>query len=276
MTQSAAPSPTVTFDAARPCASFEPPPRRRGRRRATEILFVEQQGARFVVKSFAQPDDRPGDAAQRAQRELDGIEGFRRAGVAALAPLAGPTEELALQLDGSLRRLPQAMVFPYVALPTLYDVVAESADPAPLVREAGRRIRARHAAAKSAAAIHSDGSAHNVFSDWTWFDFCEPHAIGEVRHLEALEVLRFVSSVVEVSRARRSRPRVAAFCEGYGDRSVLLLALDHARQDEPHVRVRSWSRMLGRPDKLLRFLRGDTRIFRRIRTWDALDHALRD
>ena len=276
MTQHAASPPTAAFDPARACATFEPPPRRRGRRRATEILFVEQQGARFVVKSFAQPGDGDGDAARRARREIGGVEAFRSAGAAALAPLAGPFESLDLQIDGSRRALTQAMVFAFVALPTLYDAIADSPDPAPLVREAARRIRARHAAAQSAAAIHSDGSAHNVFSDWTWFDFCEPHAIGELRHLQALEVLRFVSSVVEVSRVRRARPRVAAFCEGYGDRNVLLLALDHARQDEPHVRVRSWARMLGRPDKLLRFLRGDTRLFRRIRTWDALDHALAD
>ena len=262
------------FDPRQPCVSFQPPPRRRERRRATALHFVEQAGARFVVKSFAALDDGPGDAARREAHEMAGIEAFRRAGAVALGPAAGPFAEIELEIDGAKHRLSHALVFPFVDAPTLYDAIAEAKDPLPLLREAGARIHARHRRADAAEAMHSDGSAHNVFADWTWFDFCEPHEIGGLRELKAFEALRFISSVVEVSRPGQARKRIAAFCEGYADRDVLLLSLDHARMAEPHMRVRAWSRMIGRPDKLVRYWRGDTRMFRRVRTWDALDHAL--
>lgn len=253
---------------------FPPPPRRRARRRSTTLLFVEQGGARFAVKSFVEPKDSPVDAPRRVQRELAAIEAFRRAGTSALAPVAGPFDELALEVDGRAVRFPQALVFPFLDTPTLYDAIAASKDPRPMIAEAARRIRARHDVADSIAAVHSDGSAHNVFADWTWFDFCEPHPCDGVRDAKGLELLRFISSVVEVSRAGTARGRIAAFCEAYGDPSVLLLALDFSRTDETHMRTRMWIRMLGRPDKLVAYWRGDTQMFRRIRTWDALDHAL--
>lgn len=263
------------FDPSAACASFPPPARRRARRRPTRLLFVEQRGARFVVKSFAEDDDAPGEAERRARRELDGVAAFRAAGAAAVAPVFGPVERLALLVDEAETSVAHAMVFPFVDAPTLYDAVAATADPTPLLVEAGRRIRARHDAATSRDALHSDGSAHNVFVDFTWFDFCEPHASTEIRDCKAFEVLRFVASVVEVSGPGAARPRTAAFCGAYGDRDLVALALDHARMDEPHMRVRAWSRMLGRPDKLFAYLRGDATQFRRVRTWDALDHALR-
>jgi hypothetical protein len=37
----------------------------------------------------------------------------------------------------------------------------------------------------------------------------------------------------------------------------------------------AWLRMVGRPDKLVRFWRGETQHFRRARTRDSLDRALR-
>jgi len=265
----------LDLDSSRPCTSFSPPTRRRGRRRATALHFVEQGGRRFVVKSFAEPGDGTDEAARRARREIDAAAAFRRTGTPALEPLAGPLDETVLQIDGGRVEVRHALVFPFVEAPTLYDAIADAKDALPLVAEAGRRIRARHAAADSIAAIHSDGSAHNVFADWTWFDFCEPHAGDQVRECKGLELLRFIASVVEVSRSGATRRHVAAFCEAYEDDDLLALALDYSRTDETHMRVRMWGRMLGRPDKLVALWRGDTKHFRRIRTWDALDHALR-
>lgn len=264
----------MPFDPSLPCLSFPTPPRRRARRRATALHFVEQGGARFAVKSFVEPADGPVDAPRRVQRELAAIEAFRRAGAAALAPVAGPFDDLALRVDDRAVGLRHALVFPFVETPTLYDAVAASADPRPMLAEAAKRMRARHDAADGIAAVHSDGSAHNVFADWTWFDFCEPHPCDGVRDAKGLEILRFISSIVEVSRAGTTRARIAAFCEAYGDPSVLALALDFSRTDETYMRARMWMRMLGRPDKLVAYWRGDTQMFRRIRTWDALDHAL--
>jgi hypothetical protein len=265
----------MTFEPSSPFVSVSAPPARRERRRANELLFLRQGERRFVLKSYVEPDDAPGDAEHRVRCELAGVEAFGRAGTAALAPIFGPAPELTIEVDGSRRTFAQALVFPYVELPTLYDAIAATRDPSGLLREAGARIRARHHMATEPAAIHSDGSAHNVFSDFTWFDFCDPHVGAEMRDCKAIELLRFVSSVVEVSPAGTARPRVAAFCEAYADRDILTVALDFGRMDEPHLQVRKWTRMLGRPDKLLAFLRGDTRMFRRVRTWDALDRALR-
>jgi hypothetical protein len=264
----------LPFDPSLPCRSFPPPPRRRARRRATTLLFVEQGGARFAVKSFVEPSDGPVDAPRRVQREIAGIEAFTRAGAAALAPVAGPMNELALEVDGHPVRLRHAIVFPFVETPTLYDAIATSADPRPMLAETAKLIRARHDAADSIASVHSDGSSHNVFADWTWFDFCEPHPCDSVRDAKALELLRFVASVVEVSRAGTARGRVRSFCDAYGDPSVLSLALDFSRTNETHMRTRMWARMLGRPDKLVAYWLGNPQMFRRIRTWDALDHAL--
>jgi hypothetical protein len=265
----------LDFRPDRPCTSFSPPSRRRDRQRATELRFVEQGGRRFVVKSYAEPGDGPDEAARRAQREIDAVAAFRRAGAGALEPLAGPLDTAGFDLDGRRVELRHALVFPFVEVPTLYDAIADATDATPLVAEAGRRIRARHAAADSIAAIHSDGSAHNVFADWTWFDFCEPHSGDQVRECKGLELLRFVASVVEVSRAGTTRRHVATFCDAYADRHLLALALDYSRTEETQMRLKMWSRMLGRPDKLVSLWRGDTTQFRRIRTWDALDHALR-
>jgi hypothetical protein len=265
----------LDFNPALPFTSFEPPPRRRERRRATELFFLRQGEARFVVKSFAEPADGSEDAARRVRRELAGIAAFRAAGAAALTPLFGPADPLALEVDGRRVELRHSLVFPFVESPTVYDAIAAAPDPTPMIREAGRRIRARHDAATTMDAIHSDGSAHNVFADWTWFDFCEPHSGDQLREAKALELLRFVASVVEVSGGRTTRARVKAFCESYGDEHVLQLTLDYARTDDTHMRARMWARMLGRPDKLVSLWLGDGRPFRRIRTWDALERALR-
>lgn len=262
------------FDPAQPLRSFEAPPRRRARRRGTRLRFVEQGGVRFVVKSFAEPGDGPEDAVRRLRRELDAIAAFREAGADALEPLAGPFDELRLTIDGEAETFPHALVYPLVEAPTLYDALAAAPRDVALAAEAGRRIRARHDAATSLAAIHTDGSAHNVFSDWRWFDFCEPHSGDQARDCKALELLRFVSSVVEVSRAGMARRRIAAFAAAYGDPQLVELTLDFARTDETHMRAKMWLRMLGRPDKIVAFLRGDTRHFRRMRTWDALDRAV--
>lgn len=265
----------MEFDPLRPCSSFPLPSRRRGRQRPTALRFLEQGGRRYVVKSFAEPGDGPGEAARRVQRELDAIAAFRRTGTAALEPLAGPLAEDTFLVDGVRVAIPHALVFPFVARPTLYDAIGDAQDAIPLIVEAAQRIRGRHAAADSVAAVHSDGSAHNVFADWTWFDFCEPHEAEGVRECKGLELLRFIASVVEVSRAGAARPRVAAFCAAYGDAETLALALDYSRTDHAMMRARMLGRMLGRPDKLVRLWRGETKHFRRVRTWDALDHALR-
>jgi hypothetical protein len=257
-----------------PCRSF-PAPTRRGRQRATALYFLEQGGRRFVLKSYEEPGDRPGDAARRLRREIDAVAAFRRAGAAALEPIAGPVAKTAVWIDGALVEVRHALVFPFVETPTLYDAIGDADDGRAIVAEAGRRIRARHAAAGSVAAIHSDGSAHNVFADWTWFDFCEPHAGDEVRECKGFELLRFIASVVEVSRVGAARPRIAAFCDGYGDRDALAVALDHSRTEDVPMRAKMLARMLGRPDKLVALWRGETKHFRRVRTWDALDYALR-
>src|ERR1700733_9508087 len=141
----AAPAPPeVAFDPALPCASFDAPLRRRVRRRAPQLRFVEQAGARFVVKSYAEAGDAPEDPSRRVRRELEGIEGFRRAGSSALAPLLGLAADLELVIDGAPVAAAHAMIFPYVGAPTLDEALAAARDPLPLVREAASRIRARH------------------------------------------------------------------------------------------------------------------------------------
>jgi len=164
-----------------------------------------------------------------------------------------------------------------------------------LVRVTGR-IAARHARARSVADLHSDGAAHNILvvsapaptpaartasaaaggappaeAALLWFDFAEPHAATDVAEARAVELLAFLLSVVEASRAGDERVRVAAVCNAYPDRAVLARVLAVRTPERPwsyalrhRLRLRSW----------LALWRGDTTQLARFRLLNALRHAL--
>jgi hypothetical protein len=262
------------FDPSLPSTSFVPPPRRRARRRRSALLFLEQAGGRAVVKSYVEDGDPPGTGERRTAREMASIEAFKRLGQPVLEAWLGPAERLDLVVDGRPVAVHHAIVFPFLPIPVLYDVIAETADPSAILREAGERIRTRHRAATRYEEIHDDGSAHNVFSDWRSFDFWDVEEWDGLDHAKAREVHRFLTSVVEVSPMGTARGRVAAFCGGYGDRDLLRVVLHRASGDSRFRRARTFLRVAARPDRLLRLRLGETQLHRRLRTWRALDSYL--
>ena len=266
-------APGNPFDPAAPLCTFDPnlAPHLRRRPRDLAVLFVEEPGlGRFVVKSFQKPGENLLRARERAQRELQGIRAFTELGVGALGPVFGPVDQLHLVIDGWRTSVGCAMVFPFLSAPTLRDMIASAEDPAERIREAGERIAARHERARRLSEIHSDGGAQNVFADWVWMDFSELDASACLAEAKAHEVQRFLSSIVEVSRAGRSVPHVRAFCEGYRDREVFVRVLSSLRPKRAPGRIGYGLKLLARPHRLVEMWFGPSTGFRRLRTWYAL------
>ncbi len=262
--------------------------------------------ARFVVKDYAAPGDTPEESRARLKRELDGQAAFVAQGEAVLWPCAGPFERLSLPVDGQVVAVGPSLVFPYLPAPTLFDVLRESSLArdgvrhgsrvgelvlaSPLLTQVVSRIAARHARATSVADLHSDGAAHNILvmprfaapappsgaapgstptsePALLWFDFAEPHAAHDVAEARAIELLAFMLSVVEASRAGDEHARIAAVCAGYPDRAVLQTVLSLRMPERPQyhalrhrLRLRSW----------LQLWRGDTTQLARYRLLRAL------
>ena len=243
-----------------PCTTFRPRFAQRTRKTSGSPRFIEQNGRRFVIKSLSTPE---------FERELETIAAFEALGVAALAPLGKQATTFTLHLDGNALQLLNTVVFPYRDTSTLFHELSETPNPLKLIAEAGERIQARHRQASSLREIHSDGSCHNVFSDWTWFDFSASHTQQELPDAKAHELWRFLTSTVEVTPPGQAAPRVAAFCEGYGDTEILhLLADQQNRYAHP-------SAFLSHPVKAIQLACGQTQHLRRPRTARALAGWLR-
>jgi hypothetical protein len=229
------------------------------------MLFVEQTGKRFVVKSFREPNDTDEQSEQRVARELAASEAFETLGVRALRPVFGPERECKMSLDERKISLEYVLVFPFRDCRTLQDAIAETQEPLSLIRGAGTRVARRHGMATSLLHVHSDGAPHNIFEDWTWFDFAAEHGTTDLAVAKANEVWRFISGLTGVTSSAQTRTRVAAFCEAYADLSILTLARDRKR------RRGALLRMLAKPHHLWALSAGDTRRLRRLRAWRALN-----
>jgi len=252
-----------------PCASFQPGNKVPARRKTVALLFVQQQGRRFVVKSFFEEHDTDEQSEQRLQRELEAMEAFAALDVKVLRPVFGPATEFTLSVDGREIRLVHVLVFPFRECRTLQKAIADNPDPLPLIREAGTRIGERHGKANSMLQVHSDGAPHNILEDWTWFDFSAEHKTSDLSVAKSNEVWRFITGLAGVTPAGQTQARVTAFCETYADLPVMKLARDRKR--------RPWAllRMLARPHYLCALLAGDTQRLRRVRAWRALDNYLK-
>ncbi len=240
-------------------------------RRDAQLRFVAQNGHRFVIKAYQPPGARSAEPAVAAiAREQAARHAFGQLGIAVLQPVLGPVEQLEISVNGTRERFSHAMVFPYRVSGTLDTRLAPfGAAALDTLKEAGTRIAARHRAATSLAAIHSDGAPHNIFADWVWFDFATEHRSSELASARAHEVWRFLCGTLAVHPGLAHDDRlVAAFCEGYGDREILELLLTE-RHDKP-----LWLQMLLHPIHGVRLLCGDGRRLTRPRTWRALHRWL--
>jgi len=260
------------FDPVVPCTEFDLPIPVNPARHAARLRFVCQSGKRYVIKSYlaAETVDRAA-AALRLAREQAAAEAFSALGAGALQPVFGPAELLSITIAGSTEEFPMALVFPYRDCGTLERRV-RSSNPQALatITEAAQRIAARHAGAVDLAAVHSDGAPHNIFDDWTWFDFSDQHDTDDLPTAKANEVWRFLCGTLALNRRLSADTAlVRAFCGGYGDADILSLVHLQNRRRLPLLR------MMLKPGKLARFLAGDAHQLMRPRAWRAIDHWLR-
>ena len=222
------------------------------------IFIIEQNNRKFFVKSFSRKDQRDGSAY--LERELQSTRVFQQLGVKVLSPIGEPREVLELSNGEKHFSLRNVLIFPFLEQRTQAEVISCALDPEPLVREAARRIRVRHQRATSLLAIHSDGAPHNIFEDWTWFDFEEPHTSQDLQTAKDAEVWQFCAGLVAICAPNLVRRLVVAFCDEYQDMSTI------RRLVNKHVRPMPWLRMLLQPVNLISLRRGNSRRFYRLRT----------
>lgn len=256
----------MAFVPDKPLAPFDPGGGAVQKRRDATLCFVQQNGERFVVKAYA-PDHRPDlDGKAAVDRELTGIHGFEQADTAALRPVCGPVDELKLSVGEQTFRFAQVLVFPYHTAPTLEQVMRENPDALlELVEEAAQRMVARHTRAEDIHAIHSDGAPHNVFADWTWFDFSTPHKSPDPGAATQHELWRFICGTLAVAARASDLQVISAFARGYAQDEVLLSLANARRQEGGGLR------MARHPLDWLRLKLGDKGRLTRPRASLALD-----
>ena len=227
------------------------------------IFIIEQNSRKFFVKSFFR-EAQKGWGADCMERELQSIQAFQQLGVKVLSPVDVPREKLDLSDGNRLFRLRNVLIYPLMKQLTQAEIIGCSLDPEPLVREAARRIRVRHQRVTSLLGIHSDGAPHNIFEDWTWFDFGEPHVSQNLQTAKDAEVWQFCAGLTAVCSPNLVRRLVAAFCDEYQDMSTV------RRLIVKYERAVPWLRMSLQPVNLIRLKRGNPDQFYCLRTAMAM------
>lgn len=235
-----------------------------------DVIIVQQGLETYFIKSFRAK--RETSAAECMARELEAIAGFKALGLSVLTPIAGPFVELQIEANQQRLDLTHVLVYPFTDQSTLAARVDTShPDALQVIEEAGRRIAARHQASASLITVHSDGAPHNIFQDWVWFDFGDPHRSQDLALAKAHELWRFVTGCLAVNSVPSlDQAVVAVFHRGYGDARALALArTSYGYRNE-------FLRLLAHPLQLYQWQRGDGAKLQRIRASRAIAQVLKN